>query len=96
MSELESEDSTEVGADVIFSEEEEDWEVVATSEKRRDPMVTSAGSEQEAERRGDVPAPRKRVASADGIDEREAKRTRSPCPSEASPVLSPPAPGAVR
>ena len=65
--------------------------VVATSVERHDPMAASAGGEQEVERRGDVPTPRKRAASADAVGEREAKRTRSPCPSEALPVLSPPA-----
>ena len=30
-SELESEDPTEVGDDMIFSEEEENWEVIVTS-----------------------------------------------------------------
>ena len=93
--ELESEDSTEVGDDMIFSEEEESREVVATLVERHDPMVVSAGGEQEAERRGDVPVLRKRAASADTVDEREAKRTRSPRPSEVSPASSPPAVGAT-
>ena len=61
----------------------------------REPTAVSAGGEREAERRGDVPTPRKRAVSTDAIDEREAKRTRSLRPSEASPALSPPALGVV-
>ena len=94
--ELESEDPTEVGDDVIFSEEEDDQEVVATLAKRRDPTAVSAGSEQEAERRGDVPALRKHAASANAIGEQEAKWMRSPHPSKASLALSPPTSGAAR
>ena len=88
-SELESEDPTEVD-DMVFSEEEESPEVVLTSAERRDPAATSAGDEQEAERRAVVPAPWKRAASVDAIGEREAKRTRSPRPLVASLVPSPP------
>ena len=54
-SELKLEDPTEVGDDMIFSEEEESREVIATSAERCDPMAAHAGGEQEAERRGDVP-----------------------------------------
>ena len=54
-------------------------------------MVMSAGGEQGAERRDDVPVPRKRAASADAVGEREAKRTRSPRPLVALLVSSPPA-----
>ena len=93
-SELESEVPTEVD-DIIFSEEEESWEVVVTSAERHDPTAISAGDEQETERHAEVPVPRKRAASADVIGEREAKRTRSPHPSVASPVSSPPAVYAV-
>ena len=78
---------------MIFSEEEESREVVATSAKRCDPVVASTGGEQEAERRNDVPTPRKQAASMDSIGEREAKQTQSPRPSVASPVLSPPTMG---
>ena len=53
-SELESENPTEVGDDMIFSEEEESQEVIATSAGCRDPTAVSAGGEQEAERHGDV------------------------------------------
>ena len=93
--ELESEDPTEVGDDVIFSEEEEGREVVVTSVGRRDPTTASAGGEQEVERCGDVPTSMKRAASADATGEREAKRTRSPRPLEASPTSSPPTTGTV-
>ena len=88
-SELESEDSTVVD-DMIFSEEEESREVVATLVERCDPMAAHTGGEQDTERHGDVPAPRKHAASADTVGEREAKRTRSPCPSEVSLASSPP------
>ena len=87
-SELESEDPTEVENDMIFSEEEESREVVATSTKRRDPAAMSTGGEQEAERRGDVPMPRKRAASAVVAGKWEVNRTRSPRPSVASTVKS--------
>ena len=73
-SELESEDPKGVGDDMIFSEEEESREVIATSAERRDPVAASAAGEQEVERRSDVPMPRKRAASADAVGEREAKR----------------------
>ena len=73
-SELESEDPTVVGDDVIFSEEE-GQEVVATSAERRDPAAASAGDEREVERRGNVPMPRKHATSSDAVGEREAKRT---------------------
>jgi len=89
-SELESEDPIQVD-DMIFSEEEESLELVVTSVERRDPVAMSAGDEQEAERRAEVPMPRKRATSADAVSKREAKRTRSPRPSVASPVSSPPA-----
>ena len=44
-SELESEDPTEVGDDMIFSKEEESWEVIVTSAKHHDLAVMSAGDE---------------------------------------------------
>ena len=78
-SELESEDPTEVD-DMIFSEEEENWEVIVTSVEHRDPAAMSAGDEQEAEGCAEVPALRKRAASANTVGEREAKRTWSPRP----------------
>ena len=74
----------------FFSEEEESREVIVTLAERRDPTTTSAGDEQEAERRAVVPMPRKHAASTDAVGEWEAKRTRSPRPSVASPVSSPP------
>ena len=43
-SELESEDPIEVD-DMIFSEEEECWEVIVTSAERRDPTTMSASDE---------------------------------------------------
>ena len=46
-SELTSEDPTDVD-DMVFSEEEESWEVVVTLAERRDPTAMSAGDEQEA------------------------------------------------
>jgi hypothetical protein len=88
-SKLESRDPTDVD-DMVFSEEEESWEVVVTSVECCDPMAMSAGDEQEAERRAVVPMPRKHVTSVDTIDGWEAKRTWSPCPSVASLVLSSP------
>ena len=52
---------------MIFSEEEESWEVVATSAERCDPEAAFAGGEQESERRGDVPTLRKHAVSADAV-----------------------------
>ena len=93
--ELESEEPTEMGDDVISSEDEGGREVVATSVERRKPAAAFTGGGWEAERRGDVLMPWKRTASSDAVSKREAKRTWSPRPSEASPALSPPAPGMV-
>ena len=91
--ELESEDPTEMGDDVISSEEEGGREVIVTSVERCEPMAASAHGGREVERCGDVLTPRKHAVSSDAVDEWEAKRTWSSCPSEASPALSPPAPG---
>ena len=91
-SELESKDPTVVRDDMSF-EEEESWEVIGTLVEHRDPTTVSGGGEREAERHGDVPVPRKRAWSADAVGEREAKRTRSSCPSVASLVSSPPIAG---
>ena len=43
-SELALEDPTDVD-DMVFSEEEESWEVVVTSAEHRDPVAMSAGDE---------------------------------------------------
>jgi len=88
-SELASDDPTDLD-DMVFSDEEESREVIVTSAERRDPTAMSAGEEQEATRRAEVPTLRKCAASADVVGGRAAKRTRSPCPSAVSPVpLSP-------
>lgn len=89
-SELESEDPTEVGDDMTFFEEEESQEVVGTSAECHDPMAMSSGGEWEVDMSNDVPVPRKRATSMDTISEWEAKWTRSPRPSVASLVSSPP------
>ena len=89
-SELTLEDPMDVD-DMVFSEEEESREVVVTSAERGGPAAMSVGDEQEAERHTVVPVPRKRAAREDIVGERAAKRTRSPRPSVASPVSSPPA-----
>jgi len=68
-SKIESEDPIEVGNDMTFSEEEESREVVGTSAERHDPTAVSSSGEREAERRGDVPMPRKRAASVDAVGE---------------------------
>ena len=77
--ELESEDPTDVD-DMVFSEEEGSQEVVVTSAEHRDPTATSAGEEQEATRRVEVPASRKHAASANAVGGRAAKQTRSSKP----------------
>ena len=76
--------------DMIFSKEEESWEVIVTSAERCNPAAMSAGDEQEAERHTVVPMLRKHATSADTIGEREAKRMRSLHPLAASLVPSPP------
>ena len=91
--ELESEEPMEMGSDTSSSKNEGSRSVIATSVERHEPMVVSTSGGREAERCSNVPAPRKHVVSSDTIGEREVKRTRSPRPSEASPALSPPAPG---
>ena len=88
-SELASEDPTDVD-DMVFSKEEGSREVVVTSMERRDLAAMSAGDEQEAARRAVASTPRKRVASANAIGERAAKRTWSPRPLAVSSVPSPP------
>ena len=91
--ELESEDPTEMGDDVISSEVEVGREVVVTSVERREPTAVFADGGREAERRSDIPTPRKRAMSSNAVSERETKQTRSPRPSEASSAISPFAPG---
>ena len=61
-----------------------------TLAERRNPAAMFAGDEKEAEKCAVVPVLRKSAASVDAIGEREAKWTRSPCPSMVSPVFSPP------
>ena len=89
-SELTSDDPMDLD-DMVFFDEEESQEVVVTSTEHRDPMAASAGEEQEAARRAEVPASRKRAASADTVGERVVKRARSPRPSVVPPVPSSPA-----
>ena len=91
--ELESEEPMEMGSDTSSSKNEGSRSVITTSVERHEPAVVSTGGGREAERCSNVPAPRKHVVSSDTIGEREVKRTRSLRPSEASPALSPPAPG---
>ena len=67
-SELASDDPTELD-DMVFSDEEESWEVVVTTAVHRDPTATSVGEEQEATRRTEVPTSRKHAASADAVGE---------------------------
>ena len=93
--ELKSKDPMEMGDDVISSEDERDWEVIVTSVEHCEPAAMSTGGEREVESYGDIPVPRKHATSSDAIGEQEAKRTRSPRPSEASPTSSPPTTGTV-
>ena len=85
-SELASDDPTDLD-DMVFSDEEESREVIVTSVVCRNRTATSAGEEQEATRRAEVPTSRKRAASADVVGERAVKQMRSPCLSAVSPVL---------
>ena len=81
-----------MGDDMNTSEDDGDRGVVATSVERRAPVAAFASGGRDAERRGDVPASRKRAASSNAAVEREAKRMWSPWPSEASlasPSLAP-------
>ena len=88
-SELASDDPTDLD-DMVFSDEEESREVIATSAVHRDPTATSPGEEQEAAQRTEVPTSKKHAASADAIGERAGKWTRSPRPSAALPAPSSP------
>ena len=90
--ELESEEPMKMCGDASSSEDEGGRDIIVTLVECHEPMATSAASGREVERRGDVPAPRKHVMSLDAVNEREAKWTRSPRSSEASPALSPPTP----
>ena len=76
--ELESEEPMEMGGDASTSNDEGDRGVITTSVERRELAAASAGGGRDAERRGDVPALRKRTVSLDAAVEREAKRSRSP------------------
>jgi len=87
--ELTSDDPTDLD-DMVFFDEEESREVIVTSVVHRDPTATSAGEEQEAARRVEVPTSRKCAASVDAVGRHAAKRTRSPRPSVVSPVPSSP------
>ncbi|XP_066388112.1 uncharacterized protein [Miscanthus floridulus] len=75
---------------MVFSDEEESGEVVATSAERRDTATSSAGDELVAGRRAADPSSRKRTASTDIIGERAPKRTQSPRRLAALPTPSPP------
>ena len=88
-SELALNDPTDLD-DMVFSDEEESWEVIVTLAKRRNHAATSAGEEHEAARRAVVPAPRKHAASADVVGGWVAKRMWSPRPLAVSPVPSSP------
>ena len=76
-SELTSDDPTDPD-DMVFSDEEERGEVVATSAEHRDTAMSSAGDELGIARRAVDASSRKRAASVDVIGERAPKRTRSP------------------
>ena len=94
--ELESEEPMETGGDASTSKDEGDRGIVATLVERREPMAVAAGGGWDMERRSDVPASRKYAVSSDATVEREAKRVRSPRPSEASLASHPPAPSMAR
>ena len=88
-SELASDDPPMDLDDMVFSDEEESWEDVATSVVHRNPAATSAEEEQEAAQRAEVPASRKRATSADTVGGRAAKWTRSaPLGGVAGPVVT--------
>ena len=75
-SELESEDPTKMGDDVISSEDEEGQEVIVTLVEHREPTATSTSSGWDVGSHGDVPPSRKHAASSNAIGEREVKRPR--------------------
>ena len=66
---LESEEPTELGSDASTSKDEGDRGVVVTSVEHREPAAASASGGQDAKRRGDVPALRKRATSLDATVE---------------------------
>ena len=90
--EIESEEPTEMGGGVSSFEDEGGREVIVTLVERREPAATSVSGERDAESRVDVLASRKDAASSDSTIKREAKRTWSPRPLEASSTLRSPAP----
>ncbi|XP_066317328.1 uncharacterized protein [Miscanthus floridulus] len=63
---------------MVFSDEEENREVIMTSAMHREPTATSASEEQEAAWCVEVPTSRKSVASVDAIGERAVKQMQSP------------------
>jgi len=89
--ELESEEPMEMGGDASTSKDEGDRGIIVTSVEHHEPTATSIGGGQDTEKRANVLESRKRAASEDTSIEREVKRARSPCPSEASLARHPPA-----
>lgn len=85
----------EMGGDASASKDEGDRAMVVTSVEHHEPTAASVGGGRTTEMRGDVPESRKRTMSEDAGFEREAKRARSPRPSEASSASRPLAPSVV-
>ena len=90
--ELESEEPMEMGGDASTSKDEGDKGVVVTLVEHHEPTTTSVGGGWDTEKRDDIPESRKHAMSENTTVEREAKRARLPCPSEASLASHPPAP----
>ena len=87
--ELELEEPMKMGDDVSASEDEGGRGAAMTLVERCKPTATPVGGERGMETCGDVPESRKHVASGDTAVKREAKRARSPCPSEAPSTSQP-------
>ena len=68
-SELTSDDPPMDLDNMVFSDEEESWEVVVTSAERCGPTATSAGGEQEVAWHAAVPASRKCAVNVNVVGE---------------------------
>ena len=82
--ELESEEAMGIGDNASASEDEGDRGAAMTLVEHHEPMATSIGGGRGTETRDDVPESRKCTMSEDATLKREAKRARSPRPSDAS------------
>lgn len=65
--EFESKDPTEMGDNMISSEDDGGQEAIVTLAVYHEPTTTSASGGRDIERHGDIPAPRKCTMSSDAV-----------------------------